>query len=144
MPLVQYTTCSQCDGLTWHEFVDNGPAGECAWVCRQCGDRRAAPRVHLTPESACHRGKLQTDTSAREVMILDLSVLGARLEIEDDDTPMPCRGDTVLFNPRLQPVGPLGVFHRAKVRWVAGSECGVAFERAIFASAADLHRIVKH
>lgn len=141
MPLVQYTTCSQCDRLTWHEFVDDG-VRDCAWVCRECGDRRTTRRVTLSPQCALHRAKLQTDTLAREVMVLDLSVLGARLEI-DDESPMPCRGDMVLFNPKLQPVGPLGDFHRAKVRWVQGSECGVAFERAIFASASDLRRIVK-
>lgn len=143
MPLVQYTTCAQCDRLTWHEFVDRGPLGDCAWVCRECGDRRSARRVTLTPDCACHRGKLQTDAVAREVLVRDLSVLGARLEFEDDQE-MPCRGDVVLFNPKFQPVGPLGVFHRAKVRWVSGCECGVAFERAIFASADDLRRIVKH
>jgi hypothetical protein len=35
------------------------------------------------------------------------------------------------------------VYHRAKVRWTKGTVCGVAFTRAMFASAADLKRIVK-
>lgn len=143
MPIVQYSSCERCRGMTWHEYVADSVTGTGVWICRDCGDRRAAERFSLGPEAARQLGKIQTDTLISEVAVLDISVLGARLQVLAPGDHMPEKGDGLLFNPRLQPVGPLGVYHRARVRWVDGAVCGVAFAQALLACAADLKRIVK-
>ena len=143
MPLVELKKCPQCGTTAWHELVDHGPPTPCHWRCRTCGERRAARRVQLSQEHALHRGYVQKPTSAAQVQIVDLSVLGARLRLTgDEDFPVQPK-ERLLFNAKLQPVGPLGVFHRATVRWVKGNEFGIAFQKPLYASAADLLCMVK-
>lgn len=143
MPLVAYRTCPQCGKMAWHEFVDFGAPGDCYWMCRECGERRMAERVSLGPEYSRHLGKVQTQTASSLVRIVNLSVLGARLQLGNGSDLSLERGDVVLFNARLQPVGPLGEYRAATVRWVAKDEFGVAFKKPLFACAADLKCVVK-
>ena len=144
MPLLKHATCSECGKTAWHEFVARGAAGECCWVCRECGNQRSAPRVSLGPQYGKRQGKIQTSTASNEVNIVNLSVLGARLELVEEEVLQLKRGDRILFNAKLQPVGPLGEYRRATVRWTKGSEIGVAFTPPILASASDLTRIIKN
>jgi len=143
MPLVKLNKCTACGNTTWHEMVDCGPPGPCSWRCRDCGDRRAAKRVALSDDYALHEGHVQTQTRSAAVRIVDISVLGARLRFADDGGFPLSRSDKILFNAALQPVGPLGVFHLSTVRWVEGNEFGIAFQKPIFASAADLACVVR-
>ena len=83
MPLVELKKCPECGATTWHELVDHGPPAPCYWRCRTCGERRAARRIQLSQDHALHRGHVQKPTSAAQVQILDLSVLGARLRLTD-------------------------------------------------------------
>ncbi len=86
---------------------------------------------------------MQKPTSAAQVQIVDLSVLGARLRLTgEEDFPVEQK-ERLLFNAKLQPVGPLGVFHRATVRWVKGDEFGIAFQEPLYASSADLLCMIK-
>lgn len=86
---------------------------------------------------------MQKPTSAAQVQILDLSVLGARLRLTgEEDFPVKQK-EGLLFNAKLQPIGPLGVFHQATVRWVKGDEFGIAFQKPLYASSADLLCMIK-
>ena len=143
MPLVELRKCAECGRTAWHELVDQGPPAPCSWRCRECGDRRSAKRVCLSDDHALHRGHVQTQNQAAAVHILDLSVLGARLRFVAGDGFPVAKRDKILFNAGLQPVGPLGEFHLATVRWTANDEFGIAFQKALFASAADLSCVVK-
>lgn len=143
MPLMQHRLCNKCGKTSWHELVDRGAPGPCYWCCRECGERRAAKRVVLSEDHALHRGHVQTQNHAAQVHILDINVLGARLRFVADDGFPVARSDTILFNAGLQPVGPLGVFHLATVRWVKDADFGIAFKKPLFASAADLACVVR-
>lgn len=143
MPLVELKKCPECGATTWHELVDHGPPAPCYWRCRTCGERRAARRIQLSQDHALPRGHVQKPTSAAQVQILDLSVLGARLRLTDEERFAVRPKDRVLFNAGLQPVGPLGVFHEATVRWVRGDEFAVAFDKPLCACAADLLCMIK-
>ena len=138
MPLVELRKCTECGTTAWHELEDRGPPAPCYWRCRECGERRLAKRISLSDDYALHRGHVQTQSQAAAVHIIDISVLGARLRfVAGEGFPVVHR-DKILFNARLQPVGPLGVFHMATVRWVKNNEFGIAFQEALFACAADL------
>ncbi|OLN30757.1 hypothetical protein DVDV_0459 [Desulfovibrio sp. DV] len=76
------------------------------------------------------------------MQIIDLSVLGARLRLTGEEDFIVQKKDRLLFNAGLQPVGPLGVFHMATVRWVEDDEFGIVFQQPLFASAADLTCII--
>ena len=143
MPLVELKKCNECGKTGWHELVDHGPPAPCYWRCRECGERRAAKRIQFSEDDALHRGHVQKPTSAAQVQIIDLSVLGARLRLTGEEDFMVQKKDRLLFNAGLQPVGPLGVFHPATVRWVKDDEFGIAFQKPLFASAADLLCMVK-
>jgi len=143
MPLVELKKCPQCQTTAWHELVDYGPPTTSYWQCRTCGERRAAKRIQLNQEDALHRGHVQKPNSAAQVQVLDLSVLGARLRLPAEERFTVQPKDRLLFNAGLQPVGPLGVFHGATVRWVRGNEFGVAFEKPLCACAADLLCMIK-
>ncbi|KHK03365.1 PilZ domain-containing protein [Desulfovibrio sp. TomC] len=143
MPLVELKKCAECGKTGWHELVDHGPPTTSFWRCRACGDRRAAERIRLSEEYALHRGHVQKPTRAAQVQILDLSVLGARLRLSGEEDFSVAQKDKVLFNAGLQPVGPLGVFHMATVRWVKDDEFGIAFQKPLLACAADLLCMIK-
>jgi hypothetical protein len=142
MPLVELKKCKECGHTDWHELVDNGPPGPCYWRCRTCGERRAARRIQLSEEYALHLGHVQKPTSAAQVQILDLSALGARLRLTGEEDFTVEQKDRLLFNAGLQPVGPLGVFHLATVRWVKGDQFGIAFQKPLYTSADDLTCII--
>ncbi|MHC1789929.1 PilZ domain-containing protein [Solidesulfovibrio sp.] len=138
MPLVEMRKCSECDKMAWHELIDCGSPAPCYWKCRECGGRRTSPRITLDPDYALHRGRIQTENHAAVVHLVDISVRGARLRLAGGDVFAVQPGLVLLFNADLQPVGPLGVFHRATVRWVNLDEFGIAFAKPLLASAADL------
>ena len=143
MPLVELRKCAACGKSAWHELVDRGPPAPCFWRCRECGERRSAKRVSFCADDALHRGHVQTRHQAAEVHIIDLSELGARLRfVEAKGFPV-AEHDKILFNAGLQPVGPLGEFRMATVRWVEDDEFGIAFEKPLFTSPNDLSCVVK-
>lgn len=142
MPLVEMRKCEECGKMAWHELIDCGPPSPCYWKCRECGERRGSPRIALDPDYALHRGRIQTETQAAVVQVVDISVRGARLRLTGDDEFHLEPGLKLLFNAELQPVGPLGVFHMATVKWASQSEFGIAFHKPLFASAADLACVI--
>lgn len=143
MPLVEFRKCPHCGAMTWHEMIDGGPPLPCYWQCRGCGERRSAKRIALGEDYALHRGRVQTENRAAQVQIVDISVHGARLRFAGKDAFALHRNETVLFNAGLQPIGPLGVFQRATVRWVDRTDFGIVFNTPLAACATDLSCVVK-
>lgn len=79
-----------------------------------------------------------------DVLIVDISLHGARLRCQEDMPVAVCEGKRLLFNPQLQPFGELARYHPSIVRWAQDGDFGVHFERPLSMAAADIMRIVKN
>lgn len=144
MALIEYRQCSHCGKITWQEYVPQVCSDQSYWLCRDCGDRRSAKRICVGDSALLHRGRLQTEGTCADVLIIDISRNGAKLRL-DDEMPITIRCDqVVLFNPKLQPFGELAQYIPCLVRWVDGAEFGLLFKRPLALASGDIMHIVKN
>jgi hypothetical protein len=144
MALIEFKGCSHCNKATWQEFVtQSSPAGS-YWRCRECGERRDAMRISLSPGCWYTRGRVQIEDVCADVFILNISRTGARLRGYDCHPIQVHMGAHLLFNPKLQPFGELAHFHPGIVRWKKAPEFGICFEEPLPLPACDITRIVKN
>lgn len=144
MSLLEFSRCSHCGKVTWQEFVTQIHPGSSYWRCRDCGERRNAARICVGDDATLNPGRIQTSQLCANVLVVDISRLGARLRAEADSPVAVRRGDRLLFNPQLQPFGELAHYHGAIVRWINGTDFGIGFERPLRISEGDMTRIIKH
>lgn len=144
MALIELKKCPHCGHNTWQEFVSLSPPASSYWRCRECGERREAPRVCVGDDAILHRARIQTQITCANVCIVDISRSGARLRFDPDFPLTLAVGDRVLFNAQLQPFGELSHYLPAVVRWEKGKECGIALERPLSMAMADIMCIIKN
>ena len=144
MALLEHRNCPHCGKAAWQEFVPQADPAASHWRCRDCGERRAAKRVHLGRAAVLHRGRVQTPRVCAAVLIIDISRDGAKL-CQDEDMPFTVAADQrLLFNPQLHPTGELAQYLPATVRWTQGAEFGLEFDRPLAVSPGEIRRIVKN
>jgi hypothetical protein len=143
MALIIQKRCAHCGRGTWQEFVAMTPPAPSFWRCRECGERREAPRVMVSENTLLHRGRIQAKAFCAEVSILDIGPGGAKLRL-DPDIPNPLSvGERLLFNALLQPFGELSRYLPGAIRWEKGQAFGLAFAHPLSLPADDISCIIK-
>jgi len=144
MALIEMKRCPHCGRNTWQEFVPISPPAPSYWRCRECGERREAPRVCVPDDALLHRGRVQTQTMCMDVCIVNISRGGARLRYDPEVGQTPFIGERLLFNAQLQPFGELSRYRPSTVRWCKNAEFGLAFDHPLSLSVPDIMCIIKH